>query len=100
MGGGMNSQPPVSLVDVEEFELSRKGRFLIARLKSPHRVLTTSFVNGGEREGVTHIVNHQSGEGASHDGHYQKIIEMMRSWIESHFPKIVGIIMERVEPRI
>jgi adenosylcobinamide amidohydrolase len=46
-----------------EFRLLRAGRFLIAELLVPHRVLSTSC---GETESLTHIVNHQSCEGAGH----------------------------------
>ena len=46
-----------------EFRLLRAGRFLIAELLVPHRVLSTSC---GETESLTHIINHQSCEGAGH----------------------------------
>jgi adenosylcobinamide amidohydrolase len=49
-----------------EFRLLRAGRFLIAELLTPHRVLTTSCQQGGESESLRYIVNHQSCEGAGH----------------------------------
>ena len=43
--------------------LRRQGRYLAAELRRPHRVLSTCRINGGLREDLTHIVNHQSCEG-------------------------------------
>lgn len=44
----------------------RSGRFLVADLLTPHRVLSTSVRNGGQAEHVRHLLNHQSCEGAGH----------------------------------
>ena len=49
-----------------EFRLVRTGRFLIAELLTPHRVLSTSARNGGQTESLRYLVNHQSCEGADH----------------------------------
>jgi len=49
-----------------EFRLVRSGRFLVAELVVPHRVLSTSARNGGQREGLRFLVNHQSCEGTDH----------------------------------
>jgi adenosylcobinamide amidohydrolase len=49
-----------------EFRLLRGGRFLIAELLVPHRVLSTSCQQGGESESLRYILNHQSCEGAGH----------------------------------
>lgn len=49
-----------------EFRLLRAGRFLIAELLVPHRVLSTSVQQGGESESLQYILNHQSCEGAGH----------------------------------
>jgi adenosylcobinamide amidohydrolase len=49
-----------------EFRLVRNGRFLVAELLVPHRVLSTSAKNGGQREGLRYLVNHQSCEGTDH----------------------------------
>jgi adenosylcobinamide hydrolase len=46
--------------------LRRRGRFLVADLLVPHRVLSTSVRNGGQTDGLRHLVNHQSCEGAGH----------------------------------
>jgi adenosylcobinamide amidohydrolase len=54
-------------LDVQrEARLQRNGRFLIWQLCVPHRVLSTSGRNGGEREDVRFLVNHQSCEGSGH----------------------------------
>jgi adenosylcobinamide amidohydrolase len=54
------------LLAAAEFRLLRAGRFLIAELRVPHRVLSTSTQQGGENELLRYIVNHQSCEGAGH----------------------------------
>jgi adenosylcobinamide amidohydrolase len=48
--------------------LGRNGRFIAVRFLRGHRALTTSHVNGGQHEGLTHIANHQSCEGSGHAG--------------------------------
>jgi adenosylcobinamide hydrolase len=59
-----------------EFRLVRKGRFFIAELLQPHRVLSTSSRNGGQREDLKYLVNHQSCEGAGHHERYTQIIRV------------------------
>ncbi|MFD2112893.1 adenosylcobinamide amidohydrolase [Thiorhodococcus fuscus] len=54
------------LEDTDRYALRRQGRYLYADLKRPHRVLSTCRVNGGVREDLTHIANHQSCEGVGH----------------------------------
>jgi len=54
------------LLTAAEFRLLRAGRFLIAELLVPHRILSTSSHYGGENESLRYIVNHQSCEGAGH----------------------------------
>jgi hypothetical protein len=48
------------LEESDLYSLHRRGRYLFAALKRPHRVLSTFGVNGGLREDLTHIANHQS----------------------------------------
>ena len=54
------------LDDTDRYRLTRTGRYLIAQLKRPHRVLSTCRLNGGLRDDLTHIANHQSCEGVAH----------------------------------
>lgn len=49
-----------------EFRLVRSGRFVVAELLVAHRVISTSPKNGGQREGLRYLVNHQSCEGTDH----------------------------------
>lgn len=60
------------LDDTDHYALHRRGRFLWAALKRPHRVLSTCKVHGGLREHLTHVANHQSCEGVAHAGRYQR----------------------------
>lgn len=54
------------LDETNHYTLCRQGRFLIAAFKRPHWVLSTCRVNGGLRDDLTHIANHQSCEGIGH----------------------------------
>ena len=53
-----------TLLERREFILRRRGRYLVAELAVPHRVLSTSVVNGGQTDHVRFLLNHQSCEGA------------------------------------
>jgi adenosylcobinamide amidohydrolase len=55
-----------SLLEKESFDLRRSGRFLVADLKAPHQILSTSVRNGGQVDHVRHLLNHQSCEGTAH----------------------------------
>lgn len=54
------------LDDTDHYRLFRHQRYLWAAFKRPHRVLSTCRINGGLREDLTHIANHQSCEGVGH----------------------------------
>ena len=54
------------LLQRPSFRLSRHGRFVVAELLEPHRVLSTSARNGGQTDSVRYLLNHQSCEGAGH----------------------------------
>jgi adenosylcobinamide amidohydrolase len=60
------------------FTAFRFGRFLVARLEGPHRVLTTSPCVHGLSENVSHIVNHQSCEAVGHTSRYEEISRLGR----------------------
>jgi len=61
------------LLVTSEFKLNRSGRFVIAELLVPHRVLSTSVRNGGQTEHLKFLVNHQSCEGADHRERHEHI---------------------------
>lgn len=63
------------LLQTPLFRLKRSGRFVVAELGQPHRVMTTSARVGGQTDIVTHLVNHQSCEGAGHLARHQLIAE-------------------------
>ncbi len=46
------------------FAVHRAGRYLVAELAVPHRVLSNSVHVGGQREDLRYLVNHQSCEAA------------------------------------
>ena len=57
-----------------EFELRRSGRLVVAELREPHRVISTSARNGGQRDDLRFLVNHQSCEGAGHEERHADIM--------------------------
>ena len=63
------------LIQRPAFDLRRFGRFLVADLKVPHRVLSTSIRNGGQVDHLRHLVNHQSCEGTAHAVRHRAIAE-------------------------
>jgi adenosylcobinamide amidohydrolase len=48
------------------FSSYRQGRFVVAELIGPHRVMSTSSRVGGMRSDLRYLINHQSCEGAGH----------------------------------
>jgi adenosylcobinamide amidohydrolase len=57
------------------FILRRSGRFLVADLVGPHRVLSTSARHGGQVDYVRVLLNHQSCEGKAHHDRHRLIVE-------------------------
>jgi adenosylcobinamide amidohydrolase len=66
----------VTIFDDAWARVTRTGRYLVAALKQPHRALSTSQVNGGLCDHLTHLVNHQSCEGAAHRERLEAIVAM------------------------
>ncbi len=46
--------------------VERDGRFVIAHLQKPGLTLSTSYVNGGLKDNISHLINHQCLEGKGH----------------------------------
>src|SRR5262245_55004693 len=63
------------LIQRPSFDLRRSGRFLVADLKEPHQVLSTSVRNGGQVDHVRYLLNHQSCEGTAHHDRHRVITE-------------------------
>lgn len=59
--------------------LGRNGRFIASAFFRPHRVLSTSHVNGGQHEGLTHLANHQSCEGTGHSGRNDSLHQLSQA---------------------
>jgi adenosylcobinamide amidohydrolase len=55
------------------YRLRRGGRFVVAELLEPHRVMSTSVGNGGQRDDVRFLLNHQSCEGTGHTERHAQI---------------------------
>ena len=64
------------LLSCGQFELRRRNRIVVAELAVPHRVLSTSRRNGGQRSDVRYLVNHQSCEGSGHHDRFRLITEL------------------------
>jgi len=63
------------LVADDLIRLRRRGRFLVADLLSPHRVLSTSVRHGGQVDYLRHLLNHQSCEGTAHHERHRLMTE-------------------------
>src|ERR1700760_2699025 len=70
MGGAMKGEV---LRVAPEFRLVRDGRFVVAEVLVAHRVISTSPKNGGQREELRWLVNHQSCEGTDHRERHAEI---------------------------
>jgi adenosylcobinamide amidohydrolase len=69
------------------FDLRRSGRFLIADLKEPHHVLSTSARHGGQVDYVRHLLNHQSCEGSAHHARHSIIVD---AGLEAYHDRVCG----------
>jgi len=73
-----NFSHPTSLLDTDELKVQRQGQFLVVDLKKPHRVLSTSSINGGESTAIQYLVNHQSMEALGDNKHFKQQISLSR----------------------
>lgn len=64
------------LREASHCRVRRYGRFLVAELLRPHRVISTSRKNGGQRNDIRYLVNHQSCEGKDHKERQTIMMEM------------------------
>jgi adenosylcobinamide amidohydrolase len=58
------------------YRIQRSGRFLITELLHPSRVLSTSFINGGQSQRVRYLLNHQSCEAVAHSERQAHLMEV------------------------
>jgi adenosylcobinamide amidohydrolase len=56
-------------------QINQQGRFFCVELLKPHRVLSTSQINGGIHSEMRFLINHQSCEGSCHDRLHDIIVE-------------------------
>ncbi len=75
------------LRDEPLFELRRAGRFVVAELRAPHHVISTSVRNGGWTTGVGWLVNHQSCEGTAHADRHREIAD---AGMEAYHDRVCG----------
>lgn len=80
----------------EHYVLKRDGRFLIAALRTPHQVLSTSACSGGMTGGVRYLVNHQSVEGHGHLERFEWMMEIGETGYHHHVCKELGLEPEAV----
>lgn len=75
----------MDVIDRHEcYDLTREGRFLIARLQTPHQVLSTSACNGGLCTDIRYLVNHQSCEGKGHDARFALLTQLGQTGYHHH----------------
>ena len=64
------------VTDTPGFTATRNGRYFVVELKTPHRVLSTSAVTGGQSDAVKFLVNHQSMEAAGDMVRHDTIVRL------------------------
>lgn len=69
---------PTTLAEDNYYLAQRQGRFLMVSLKTPHQVLSTSVVNGGQSKSIKYLVNYQSMEPRGDQLRYMQQITMNR----------------------
>ena len=75
----------MDVIDQHEcYDLTREGRLLIARLQTPHQVLSTSTCNGGLCNDIRYLVNHQSCEGKGHDARFALLKQLGETGYHHH----------------
>lgn len=76
MSGSFAPSSGELLVDRSSFAAHRFGRYLVAELRMPHRVLSTSACGGGQREDLRFLANHQSCEATDDRERHQHITSL------------------------
>ena len=72
-------------------ELHRRGRHAVVELKAPALVLSTSHVNGGMRDDLRFLVNHQSCEPVKHQERFELITGMGHDGYHRHVCTELGL---------
>ena len=69
---------PAKLLENSQIIAQRPGRFFVITLKTPHQILSTSVVNGGQTDSIDYLVNHQSMEARGDQLRFMQQITMNR----------------------
>lgn len=62
------------LASLPKSTVKRRGRFIVTDLLADHGVISTSPINGGQTDGLRHLVNHQCCEGKDHNDRFDVIV--------------------------
>ena len=76
MTGSFSPPSDDVLVRAHSFAAHRYGRFLVAELPEPHRVVSTSACGGGQREDLRFLANHQSCEATDDRERHERIASL------------------------
>jgi adenosylcobinamide amidohydrolase len=79
------------VTDTPTFTATRNGRYFVVDLKTPHRVVSTSAVTGGQSETVKHLVNHQSMEAAGDMVRHDTIVKLSDEEYHAMVAKALGL---------
>lgn len=72
-------------------ELQRRGRYAVVELRAPALVLSTCHVNGGLRENIGFLVNHQSCEPGKHLERHELITQIGQNGYHRHVCAELGL---------
>ncbi|WP_404421217.1 adenosylcobinamide amidohydrolase [Nibricoccus sp. IMCC34717] len=86
-----DAPPALAFADSQLASWSRRGRYLVGAFKSPVRALSTCARNGGQASHLTHVVNHQSCEGAMHDERANFILGLGPEGYQAHVCTTLGL---------
>ena len=69
---------PVILHKNKNYIAKRQGKFFVVELSKPHRVMSTSAINGGESSSIKFLINHQSMEASGDNKRFTRQLSLGR----------------------
>lgn len=89
-------QNATRLLATDTFQISRTQRFVVTELEQPHRVVSTSYINGGETTAIRYLVNHQSMAAKPDYSRLQNILDMGRQSYHDAIAQQLGVNSEHM----
>ncbi len=84
------------LLDQPHFIAERAARYLKVSLQTPHRVLSTSDIEGGENTHIRYLVNHQSMEAVNDNQRMEYILSRSDHRYHRELAQDLGLVPEQM----